>query len=759
MNYSQKFIAQVKPYKGTPTVWINDHPILLASAGLVCHRDLPFSTGDTDPPIVSLLWPPEACWVTDSPDMERITKRFETMFTRFPNALGGLVIGLRVSSSQWAQTHQEEMTKFEKPYQGNPASDRWEPSWASKVWQRESGEFLRAIVSHLHEVFRGRIVYYQVGCGHCGENYPMEDALAPRLWLCGDFSKPMVKWFREKIREYYSDDVEELRRSWNRPDVTFATALPPSRMERLHQEWFTLRSPQRQWTTDYYKAWSEAVEECVLLWAEQIREATHGESVIASPMGSVLDFGLNSLAIHQLKKNSYRRCLKVGEIDMFQSPASYAFRDPGSGDTSSMIPLGSLRLHGKIWSRDFDSRTSLVEGISAEHPVGSLWKTPSTLWQDVQILTRDAAYSIIKGGSWWWHEINKGMYSHARHKKTIKQLWKVAAAAVHADRTPEPGLGVFMDSRSNFCMTASNRLSFAMNYEARQRHWSHAGMSCEIYDMPDVSHPDLPSHKVIMVTNAFAIDVAEAQSLIKLARQNNGVVIWLMAPGVIGGDDYDVEATSTITGIKICAKDVEIIPHVTICDFNPKEKIHPWIELAKQAEDFTVGFGGGRHDMDDSGARCCGPVFYADVNDDPQAVVCGHLTALHEPGLVIKPMDGYTSIYCSAPYLHKSLLRACGQYWGAHIYQDNDDLIHVSKELILIHANHKGTKRIRWPRKVEAVIDLFSGRTIDRDCDHWTLNMKSYETRFLFAGRKEEAKQIRMNMRRNSRLREWFNNK
>ena len=64
----------------------------------------------------------------------------------------------------------------------------------------------------------------------------------------------------------------------------------------------------------------------------------------------------------------------------------------------------------------------------------------------------------------------------------------------------------------------------------------------------------------------------------------------------------------------------------------------------------------GQHDSDDSGARCIGPLFYADVSEDADATVLGMLEAINKPGLVVRQMDGWSSVYCAAPYVHNALL-------------------------------------------------------------------------------------------------------
>lgn len=583
---------------------------------------------------------------------------------------------------------------------------------------------------HLHKVFNGRVIICQIGGGKCGENFPVHDPLIYQLCYTGDFSKPMVALFRERLRKYYKGDIGNLRRAWSKTDVTFENAMPPDRVERMSQEWFSLRSPFRRQTADYYKVLSECIEDCAIGWCKAVKEATNNESLTITPMASVLDVGLNSFFIRQLSKNSYSKCAASPYVDMLQAPASYAYRDPGRGDCSPMVPMGSLNLAGKIWYRDFDSRTSVVKAQAEAHPVGSLWITPATPWQDIQILKRDAACSLIDGGSWRWHEINEGMYKLPEHTDTAKCIYAVARGIVHANRARVPGgLGVFIDTNSNFHMANSNRVIFPMNYESRLLHWRHAGMSCDIYDLPDVENPRILAHKVIMVTNAFCMTKDQGKSIIEMAKRNNAIVIWLMAPGVHTPMGFNLEQSSRITGFKICSADIQALPRITMI---PNED--PITRLQMPNGSRFTSFGCGPHDYDDGGARGVGPIFYVDTSRDPNTVVLGMLDALHKPGLVYKEMEGYISVYCAAPYIPNVLLRAIGNKAGAHLYLDTDDLVHVCDNLIMVHANSKGVKEICWHGEAQSVIDLFSGQEIAKNSSKWSIEMELYETRLFFAG-------------------------
>lgn len=730
---SMKIIAQIRLHRGAPTIFVNDRPI---HGGFVGTRGGSHFLASRPEGVVPLTWGGVG-WqmVFVGPggqfDTEKLVEVMADLFTRNPQAFGGVVLGLR-PTRDWIEANPDEMPVASWPIDWLTDS-RPDASWASDAWRRDSATAVENMARRLHAEFAGRVILYQIGAGRCGEN-------GPQIHI--DSSAPMLRHLRAWLRRRYHDDVDELRRCWSDPHVTFETTAPPDHLERLRTEWFALRSPLHRRTADYFNACAEAVEHNALLWGAAVKRATNGESLYATPAASVLDVGLHYDAHGHLPKNTVRGYLESPHLDLVESPASYTYRDLGRGDTTFLQPMGSVQLAGKMQVRDFDTRTSLTLWKGEEFPKCRLWQPPADAWGDVQILVRDTAYSLMKNGAFWWHELEKDMYRLPEHVACADRLQDVGRGAVLADRRmPENGLAVFVHPESNFLISSANRLVFTMNYEARQFQWAHAGMASNIFCLDDAAHPHLPAPKVIMVTNGFAMSTEQADAVKDLARRNRATLVWLMAPGVQTPAGFDLEHTRRITGFTIRALDVETLPRVTMTPGN-----HPWSRVTWPDERPVASFGGGPFDYDDSGARGIGPTFYADVTDDPGAVVLGELDAINQPGLVVREMDGYTGVTCAAPYLHKALLRQIGKDSGAHIYLDTDDLAHATQELLLVNARRADTKTFRWPHAVEVVFDLYSGETIATDTDAWRLDLRKFETRFFFAGTATIAGQVKAAM-------------
>ncbi|MHC4871282.1 MAG: hypothetical protein ACYTFY_05510 [Planctomycetota bacterium] len=744
----KKISAEKRNYRGAPTIFVNGKPIHGGFVGTRGGSHLlaakpegvaPLSYNGTDYQMVFV-----------GPDGEFDTAPLENclaeIFDKNPQALGGVVLGMR-PSKEWVKKNREEMPVAEWPIDWLNSS-RPDASWASEVWRKDSVKAVSHIAARLHKVFSGRIIFYQIGAGRCGENGPQ---------IHVDHSKPLLRHLRSWLRKFYKNNVKELQRCWSSKKVNFDNALPPDMVEEMSTEWFALRSPLRRQTADYFSAYSKCVEETILLWMEAVKEATLNQSLTASPAGSVLDAGLHADLHGSLPKNTFRGYVESPYLDMVESPASYTYRDLGRGDTTTLQPMGSVQLAGKMQMRDYDDRTHLTAWKGEEFPKCRLWQPPKDAWGDKQMMIRNTAYSLMKNGAFWWHELERDMFSHSEHVKTVKRLQSVGRGVVHADRRMSgKGLAVFVQPEANFLQASSNRLIFSMNYEARQLQWAHAGMASNIFTLADAGHPDLPSPKVIMVTNAFTMTMKEANAVKALARKNNAAIVWLVAPGIQQKKGFDLAAVRKITGFNIKAFDIETLPRITMNKAGgtaqPNFYDSPYqnvtyrntklAEVNWTDERPVSSFGGGQFDADDMGARGIGPAFYIDVDKDSKAQVLGELDFIQKPGLAMKECDGYRSIYCAAPYLHKALLRQLGKEVKAHIYLDSDDLVHTTRELIMVNANRAGKKNIKWPRKAEVVIDLFRGKEVFNNVREWSVNLKKYETRFYYAGSAKHGEKI-----------------
>jgi hypothetical protein len=116
--------------------------------------------------------------------------------------------------------------------------------------------------------------------------------------------------------------------------------------------------------------------------------------------------------------------------------------------------------------------------------------------------------------------------------------------------------------------------------------------------------------------------------------------------------------------------------------------------------------------------------------DDPGATVLGRLAGLNKPGLVVKPQDGWTSVYLSAPILPAALLRNIARSAGCHIYSDAGDVVYANGKALCLYAPRGGERivRLRHPAKV---VDLIEHRTLSTGKADFPLSMTENSAKLL----------------------------
>jgi hypothetical protein len=118
------------------------------------------------------------------------------------------------------------------------------------------------------------------------------------------------------------------------------------------------------------------------------------------------------------------------------------------------------------------------------------------------------------------------------------------------------------------------------------------------------------------------------------------------------------------------------------------------------------------------------PLFYA---DDPAARIAGRLAGSTRAGLVVKKMNGWTSIYSAAMQLPAALMRNIARSAGVHIWMETDDALYADNQFVGVHAATGGTKLLCLPG-VRSVFDAVSGKPLPLEGRTVRLPMRQAET-------------------------------
>jgi hypothetical protein len=121
------------------------------------------------------------------------------------------------------------------------------------------------------------------------------------------------------------------------------------------------------------------------------------------------------------------------------------------------------------------------------------------------------------------------------------------------------------------------------------------------------------------------------------------------------------------------------------------------------------------------------PSFYV---DDPAARIAGRLVDNARPGLAVKQVDGWTSVYSSALQLPPGLLRNVARAAGVHVWLDTEDALYTDGQIVGLHAATEGRKTLRLPGQFR-VFDAITGEAVASDGHAVVVPLKRAQTTLL----------------------------
>jgi hypothetical protein len=661
-------------------------------------------------------------WVGPGPgrpgdlDFSTVEARFGRIIKADPAALFHLRVYLETGHDDW----------WEKAHPGEceVLSDgrRNGMSFASRVWRDESKAFLRAYIAHLRKIgLYDRVITYQVGAGHTGEWVKGESSMHTP---CGDYSRPMALYFQDWLRKRYPGGVAGLRAAWRHsPSVTFETAAVPEAGRQLEARFHTFRDPAvEQDVIDYFAALAELCGDAVVDLCRTVKEETGGKRLAGAFYGYLLDLAWNGGFFKERPDSDYSTYQRSGHlglgkvlasphVDFLASPYSYGFRGMG-GDSPSMLPAESVRLHGKLLLIEDDTRTHA-------DPQDTNYGQVKTFEDSRTILRRNLAHFLTHGEGAWWALWKVDAVKEPRFGSLLREFQETGALSMGLDRSSASEVAVLLDDESFFYETCRYDLDIPLIFQQRLWGLPRMGAPFDTYLLDDLLAGKLRSYKLYIFLNPFRLDAARRKALAGELRRDGRTALWIYAPGYIDAAP-GLEHMEDLTGIRFGTGEQPWGPLVHITDFDHA---------------ITRGLG---QDIAWGTNNKLAPLFFV---DDPDARVLGDVVYSQgncRPGFAVKEFRGWTSIYSGAPNLPASVLRAVARWAGVHIYSDAGDVLTANQSLLGIHSLSGGERVIRLPRRVAAVVDVFNGKTIARETSEIRVVLEPRSTSlFSIAGRKD----------------------
>ena len=601
----------------------------------------------------------------------------------------------------WLKAHPEEASLF---YRRSGSSGRGRyASFTSKRWIEDATRALRQYIRHINSSPYGKhIVGYNIMAGAGGE---WVYSWSPRYH---DYSLNQLRGFRKWLRGRYSN-IAALREAWKDPGVTFDSAQIPSYKERMKGDYYEFRDRAKGTrVTDYLSFHSIAVTDALLHFAGAVKEETERKKLTWFFYGYHF-FGNDPYVFLNEGHNNLARLLRSPDVDVVCAPHISRGKHVG-GATVAPVPIGSVRLNRKLYYNEDDSRTFL----SGRHDYGHT----ETLAQTVNVLKRNFAYCLSHGISLWWMDWGRHWYNHDTVMQTIARVQEIATESLTRDRRPNAEIAVIVSEESVNYLRPSTSLLMSLIPEQYCHHLPYVGAPFHTYLLSDLAR--IPEYKFYIFLDTFRLSNEDKKTIRKKILCNNHTVLWVYAPGYVTEKALVPEAVTEITGIKLAAKHLGGRLHLTLCDMDHEitKGLDPGLEW--------VSWG------------AFGPVFYC---VDSEAGVLGMLKAvpatdqqgkaktavLFKPGLAVKEMDGWRSVWCGVPAIPAGVLRGIAGAAGVHIYTPGNDVVYANRFMVAVHTRYAGKRVISLPHPA-SVTDAFTGEKIAEKAKTFEVHLDQFET-------------------------------
>ncbi|MCW8131946.1 MAG: hypothetical protein KIS92_16490 [Planctomycetota bacterium] len=674
--------ADLKPYKGSPTLHINGapHPCTLymtwfprdeylrdfAGAGFKLFA---FDTtcGCHYYRICQQVW--------DGPgqyNFQELDERIERLIGHCPDAL--LMPLVYIGSPAWwdeahpselMRDHRGELVKEKKDYgflagqdPGMGPEKPYVPSFSSKKWLADAGEALRAYLRHVEEKFGDRVVGYLLESGGTEEWY---------YWcvfhgVATDYSAPQQEGFAASARAQGQD----------------AQAIPGLEARRATATGGFFRDAEKEKAAIAYTHYhNDAMAGALLHFARIVKDETRGEKICGAFYGYAFDLERAKHVWPESGHLALQKVLDAPEIDFLTSPTSYLDRRIGEGLSLLGGPHTSLANHGKFWFNQNDLYTHLTPKTGS-----SFYRRAENREESVRVHRREVAQSICNGVPMWWFDMHGGWFAKDELMPEVARMREVLDAALETDRTSVAEVALVVDYRSPAYTESDNRLYESLLRETA-RQLTKTGAPFDVLLLSDLERAR-GDYRFYLFANALA-PTAEERALLRARTRQPGVTsLWLYAAGYgAGGGLAGVEA---LTGVPARLR----APGGTLAAKTASGLAYgPGLALAPQ---LAVNPAGG-----DVLAA------YADAPNDAAL-----LRATYP--------EGGSSVLAAVPGLPAALLRELFRGAGVHVYTEAPGQVWANRDWLGFCARESGPAELRL-RTPDRLREVFSGETFVSDAE------------------------------------------
>ncbi len=599
-----------------------------------------------------------------------------------------------VPARGWRREYPTDISQYADGTSGDPSIT------STRFWQ-ECERALHALVTHIRgQVWGNRVFGYHLERGEWFQ--PVS--------LGYDRSIANRDAFRDWLRERYNHNLVALRSSWYDADVQFHTAEIPAAPAKPTPGRMFLETRKDRRSIDFSEFTSEATAHRLCALARAVKRASQYSSLVSVCYGYTTEF-THSYSGHL----ALDILLNDPCIDLICGPPSYKDRKPGG---ASSLPglYDSVRLHGKLWLSEDDTKTWLAPSVQAPDDF-NLRLTDKN--QTEQAHMRAIGRALATGTAIGWMDLwgegwlnDTGIWSRIARFASLAQA---APASVPAQ--PQYDVIALVDEKSLLHLQPDEDIFAQLTLGMRDT-LSRTGARIGVFLQNDIVQPDFPlDAKLYLFLNPYRLTVEQRNAVHEKLHSGNRTLVWLYGPGLCErtpSSGIVDDAAGGSVGIVLRRQPYDSEVGSKILETN-----HPITRRLAGREYGT--------------RRRLNPSLFA---DDAAATVLAEYSQSGLPSMVVKEMHGWKSIFIGDPLLTPDLLRGICAFTGVPLYTDQDDIVNIGNGWISLHATRDGHRTLRLPDQ-GGLYDLLENRMVvnasDRQRDH-RFFMRAGTTRLYFTG-------------------------
>ncbi|MCL5284023.1 MAG: beta-galactosidase [Armatimonadetes bacterium] len=494
--------------------------------------------------------------------------------------------------------------------------------------------------------------------------------------------------FRGWLAAKYHNDVIELRAAWYDGEVQFSTADIPSPSPATGPERFFLEQRRNRRLLDFYAFTSELMVQRILGLAQVIKQKTFNRMLTSVCYGYTFEF-----AHPHSGHRALQQLLDSPAIDIVAGPPGYRQSRSLGGSAAYPTPVGSVRLHRKLWISEEDIKTDLAaEGGDDDYNVRFLTRSDTE-----SAHRRGFGQALANAAGIGWMDLwGEGWLDDPSYWEKMSEFIKYYRSALKACSGSYAQVIALIDERSlNHINCDESRVKEILGQRSAL---IRTGASVSFHLQSDVTHPNFPlDAKLYIFLNAYRLTQEERSAIIERLHGGGRTLAWIGPVGTCSDRGETAENVSDVIGMSLRPQEWN-----SECGSRVVDSRHPVTARLRRREL------GNRERRNPS---------FSVVDDDATP-----LAVYQQSGAVsiaARTHSDWRSVFCSELALSIEWFQGLCRYANVHLFTSGEsDVVYADGGWLTIHADRPGTRIISLPPsegEQNELYDLVAKRLVPTD--------------------------------------------